>query len=328
MLNTSKLNLPELNTPRTAFVVWLLLSFVAAPAIAPSFARAADKKGVSVADDVAPLEGPAPAETTTVPTANAPPSTATPTGITSEPAAEEGVEALLDTEDAKADQAATAKKKPAPEKPAAPSAPINTITDLATLQPFSDIAVIQRRYLPKTGRFELSGSGFTNLNNPFYNSLGASLRAAYYFREQYAFEVIGAVFGTMARQATEDLDKNRGITTDNVVTSKSFVAASFKWNPIYGKITWLNKGIVPFDLNFSGGVGMTQTTDGGSQPTLHLGTSQVFALSKWVAFRWDLMWNLYNATIKNDRGGEESLNQNDLFLGVGMSLYFPEATYR
>ncbi len=73
---------------------------------------------------------------------------------------------------------------------------------------------------------------------------------------------------------------------------------------------------------------MTQTTEEENEPTIHLGTSQVFAWSKSMAFRWDLMWNMYNATTRDDTGKTESLTQNDLFLGIGMSFYFPEASYR
>jgi outer membrane beta-barrel protein len=141
-------------------------------------------------------------------------------------------------------------------------------------------------------------------------------------------ELIGALATTSSRQATDDLEKNRQISTSNVVSSKGFYAAAFKWNPIYGKITWLNRSIVPFDLNFDAGLGMTQTSNNQSAPTIHLGTSQVFALSKGMAFRWDLIWNVYQANVTNDDGTKSTLSQNDLFLGFGMSFYFPEATYR
>jgi len=205
---------------------------------------------------------------------------------------------------------------------------VQSLSDLAKLSPFSDVAVIQRRFLPKTNRFELSATGFSNLNNPFFNSLGISARLAYYLRERYAIEVLGTAQTTASRQVTDDLEENRRITTDNVVTSRGFYALAFKWNPIYGKMTWLNKTIVPFDINFNIGAGMTITTEGESEPTLHLGTSQVFAWTKSVAFRWDLIWNMFNATVKNDDGSTETMSQNDLFLGFGMSFYFPEATYR
>lgn len=62
--------------------------------------------------------------------------------------------------------------------------------------------------------------------------------------------------------------------------------------------------------------------------TIHLGTSQVFAWTKSMAFRWDIMWNMYQGTAENNDGSKEKLTQNDLFLGLGMSFYFPEAGYR
>lgn len=241
-------------------------------------------------------------------------------GGTSEPGQ---IEELYDKEEVKIE-----KKKPA--APAHKEAPkqVQNLSDLATLAPFSDVAVIQRRFLPKTGRFELTGGLFNNLNNPFFNIMGANVRAAYYLREKYAIEGIAAFATSTKRQVTEDLEKKRGISTASVVSSKGFYAIAFKWNPIYGKITWLNKSIVPFDLNFNAGFGSTMTTENESAPTLHLGTSQVFAWSKGMAFRWDLIWNTYQATGTNQLGVKEKLTQNDLFLGIGMSFYFPEATYR
>jgi outer membrane beta-barrel protein len=206
--------------------------------------------------------------------------------------------------------------------------PIEKLGDLVVLSPFEDVAVIQRRFLPKTNRFELSGAGFANLNNPFFNSIGLGLRLGYYFTEKYALEAIGTIQTTASRQVTDDLEEKRNITTDNVVTSRGFGGVAFKWNPIYGKITWLNKTIVPFDLNFNLGAGATLTTERETEPTLHIGTSQVFALSKGMAFRWDLMWNLYAAQVTEDNGTKRTITQNDLFLGAGVSFYFPEAKYR
>jgi outer membrane beta-barrel protein len=238
---------------------------------------------------------------------------------------EQDIESLYDRDDQK--QQAT----PAPkaERTATPRTPeVSSLSDLANLAPFDDVAVIQRRFLPKTGRFELSGTAFTNLNNPFFNAFGAGLRGAYYIREKYALEGLFTFNTNSPRQVTDDLENKRRVTTDNVLTSKGYIGASLKWNPIYGKITWLNKTIVPFDLNFNIGGGMTRLDNDENAPTLHFGTSQVFALSKGMAFRWDLIWNMYSGEASNDDGSKETLTQNDLFLGVGMSFYFPEAGYR
>ncbi len=243
------------------------------------------------------------------------------------PAAGSDIEAeeVYDKEDAKP------VAKPEPTNRQAPKVDVEakTLSDLAKLAPFSDIAVIQRRFLPKTNRFEASVGAFSNLNNPFFTSYGLGLELAYYLKEKYAVEGLLQVASTGSRQVTDDLEKHPPkITTDNLVTSKGFFGAAFKWNPIYGKITWLNKTIVPFDLNFNLGLGMTQTTTNQNEPTVHFGTSQVFAWTKSMAFRWDLSWNIYQATITDDQGKVSKLNQNDLSLGIGMSFYFPEASYR
>jgi outer membrane beta-barrel protein len=202
------------------------------------------------------------------------------------------------------------------------------LSDLAKLAPFSDVAVIQRRFLPKTNRFEASLTAFTSLNNPFYSSYGGSLSLAYYLREQWAIEAIGNFSTTAASTVTNNLASNRLITTNNLVTSNAFYGGALKWNPIYGKMTWLNDSIVPFDLNFSVGGGVTRTTDGQSPGTLHMGSSQVFAITKAMALRWDFTWNFYQANGTNTAGQSVKVNQNDVYLGIGMSFYFPEASYR
>ncbi|MGZ3721542.1 MAG: outer membrane beta-barrel domain-containing protein [Bdellovibrionales bacterium] len=250
---------------------------------------------------------------------------ATPSGAGAA-ASDSEVEALYDKEDSK--PAARAEKK-AEERTPAPKIPeAQNLSDLAKLAPFSDVAVIQRRFLPKSKRFEATVGGFTNLNNPFFSSYGFEAKGAYYLTEKWAAEVIGNYSTTASRQVTDDLAKNRGITTSNLVTSRSFIGGAIKWNPIYGKITLLNKSIVPFDLNFDIGGGMTQTTDGQSVPTAHLGTSQVFAYSKSTAFRWDFSWNGFQADSTDDNGKKSKITQSDIYLGVGVSFYFPEASYR
>lgn len=207
------------------------------------------------------------------------------------------------------------------------SVKVESLSDLARLQAFEDIAVIQKRFLPKTHRFEISGLGFTNINNPFFNNSGLGVKGAYHFTEKWALEGVGNWFGVAARQVSNDLRDKAGITVDNVVTVRSYLGAAVKWSPIYGKISLLNKSIVPFDLSFSLGGGVTKTDQADGEPTLHIGTSQNFAISKSWSFRWDMMWNFYEATAVNN-GVKGKIAQNDLFIGLGVSLFIPGATYR
>jgi outer membrane beta-barrel protein len=202
------------------------------------------------------------------------------------------------------------------------------LADLATLEPFNDIAVIQRRFLPKTGRFEFSGSLMASVNNPFFSNLGYGARIAYYFNEKHG--VVGQYYflSNSERNVTSNLEKERGIETKSLTTPKNYAGLAYKWTPVYGKMTWMNKTIVPFDLFFTIGGGTTKTDLDNQEATVHVGTGQVFALSKSMAVRWDLSWNFYQAEALDDNNETITNSQDDLFLMIGMSFFFPEAKYR
>ncbi len=202
------------------------------------------------------------------------------------------------------------------------------LSQLAKLSSFSDVAVIQRRFLPKTGRFEISGHGLAGLNNPYFTTLGLGVTTAYYFQEKYAIELQYLKMTSSAKDVTKDLRDKRSVSTATLVTPKSYVGGAFKWNPIYGKMTFLNQKIVPFDMSFSIGGGVTQTDQNQSAGTVHLGAAQVFAMSKAWAFRWDVMWNYYQAQVTQTNGTKSQDNHSDLMLCLGVSFYFPEANYR
>lgn len=203
----------------------------------------------------------------------------------------------------------------------------NTLTDfsgLGTLAPFQEISVIQKRFLPKTGRFQLFGGLTTVTNDPFFLTFGGVAKASYFMTEQWGLELNYFGLSTSNRQATDELREIQNVSTENLVYPKSFAGLDLMYIPIYGKMTWFNEKIVPFDLYFSAGYGTTNTQAGENAGTIHLATGQIFALSKAYAVRWDFSWNFFNAT-----GIDGSTNSfNNLFLTVGMSWFFPEASYR
>lgn len=216
-----------------------------------------------------------------------------------------------------------------PETTAAPSTnTVKEISDLGKLAPFKDIAVIQKRFLPKTGRFELFGALGGTLNDAFFIDATVNGRIGYYFRERYGVELTGLFISTSTRTVTDNLAK-RGVTTNSLITPKSFYGIDFKYTPIYGKMAFGNKKLTPFDMYFSAGLGQT-TTNNGNSPTLHLGTGQIFAMSKAFALRWDFSWNFYQATTYLDTKQTvgSSAMFNNLFVLLGASWFFPEATYR
>lgn len=242
-----------------------------------------------------------------------------------------GLEDLYDKFEAEEDQKsqkrqAEERAKKAEEKARAEKE-FTKLSELVELSPFEDIAVIQRRYLPKTSRFELSGSGLFSTNNQYFNNIGLGLRGAYYFQEKYGVELTYMFFTSSERPITQGLIDNQRIETSSLVEPESFYSAVFKWSPLYGKIAWFQQKIIPYDFYFTPGIGITNTKTGGSDMTVAMGMGQLFALSKSLGVRWDFNWNFYQTDVVVD-GVKKSRNQNDLYLGVGLSYFIPEATYR
>ena len=201
---------------------------------------------------------------------------------------------------------------------------LRTFSDLGNLAPFREISVIQKRFMPKTGRFQLFGGGTILTNNPFFNTIGGVAKASYFLTESWGLELNYFALTTSEKQTTQELRDIQNVKTQNLVYPQSFAGVDLMYVPFYGKMAWFSEKIIPFDLYFSAGYGTTNTQAGENAGTVHLGTGQIFSLGKSYAFRWDFSWNFFDA--KAIDGSTSSFN--NLFLTVGMSWFFPEASYR
>lgn len=203
----------------------------------------------------------------------------------------------------------------------------NKLTDfsgLSKLQPFREISVIQKRFLPKTGRFQFTGAFTTITNNPWFMTAGVSLKAAYYLSEAWGVEGTYTTLSSSQRQSAKELHDNNGVSADSFGFPKNYIGVDVKYTPFYGKMSWLNTKIIPFEHYFTGGGGNTSVSTGGSGFTIHAGTGQNFALSKRFSVNWDV--SVMNYSAKSTDGTVQSFS--DLFLTIGMSFFYPEATYR
>lgn len=211
---------------------------------------------------------------------------------------------------------------------------IENLTDLNKLSAFREISVIQKKYLPKTERFQLyTGAGMTT-NSPWFLNLGVKINLGYHFTESFGVEFSSMFLTNSERQVSKEIRENNGLQPEKFVNTKSYLGADLMWVPIYGKLSLLNNRIIPFDMYFSAGAGTSSTnSQEGSVPTMHIGTGQIFAISKSMAFRWDYSWTMFQATPVADStltaGSSPQKNSyNDLILTAGLSFFFPEAKYR
>jgi outer membrane beta-barrel protein len=224
-----------------------------------------------------------------------------------------------------------AAKTQAPETPVVEKdEKLEDFSGLGKLAPFSEVSVLQRKYLPKTGRFQFYGALTNVVNDPWFMGLGVDARGAYHLTEAWGVELQGVFLSNSKRQSVDDLDKQHGVKTDSIISAKGYYGASILWNPIYGKMGLLNKRIIPFDMYFSLGGGTTTVDGGTGGTTLHFGLGQIFALSKGMGFRWDFSWNNYSAkpNASATTPAPEAQAFNTLMLSAGVSFFFPEAKYR
>lgn len=217
-------------------------------------------------------------------------------------------------------------KETVPVAPRTEEKPVDFST-LGTLAPFKEISVIQRKYLPKTGRFQLNGSLGMVTNDPFFNTYSFGARGGYFLTEAWGLEIDYVALSTSQRQVTKNIRAVRDIITDSLISIKSYLGIHIMYVPFYGKMSFKNRSIIPFDFYFTAGYGNTkvQSSAGEENPgTMHLGVGQIFAVSKSVAVRWDFTANVFSAT--GIDGNKQQFN--NLIFSLGGSFFLPEAKYR
>ena len=130
---------------------------------------------------------------------------------------------------------------------------------LNNLSPFSDIVVIQRRYLVKTGRFEISPSALLLFSNEFFINAGVGGNLAFYFLEKHGLEIRSFYTHEFQRSALRDIAEKLSFRGSIVgYRTTYFLGLVYKWIPIYGKMTWFDNKIIPFEMSFFLGGGVTR----------------------------------------------------------------------
>ncbi len=203
-----------------------------------------------------------------------------------------------------------------------PEIKVETLSDLSKLQPFSEISVLQRRYMPKSGRVQFFGGLSDIVNDPWNSNSGFNLRAAYGLTEAWGIEVVDYFMSSTPSQAATNLLAQHNVNAQSFGVTSGFVGGYVMWTPIYGKMSFSTEKIVPFDMYFNFGSGNTSLSGVGVPSSVSgpsVGTGQVFAITRSVGFRWDLTWNMYTLP---------SGSTNNLLLTFGANWYFPEASYR
>lgn len=207
---------------------------------------------------------------------------------------------------------------------------VQDLKDLSLLSPFSEVSIIQKKLMPKSGRFQAFGGLGLTTNTPWFLNTGFKLNFGYHLTENFGVELSTLFLSSSEREVAKEIRENNNLQPEQFIYTKSFLGADVLWTPIYGKITFLNKKIIPYEMYFSAGGGTSNTNSMEKNvPTLHLGTGQVFTITKSMAFRWDYSLNIFQATaLSSNNIIPEKGSYNDLIFSAGVSFFFPEVKNR
>jgi outer membrane beta-barrel protein len=214
------------------------------------------------------------------------------------------------------------------ELPANQKNEMTNISDLRTLESFSEVAVIHPRFQPKNKRFQVNIGGATVLNDPWYNQFGVSFKAGYHFTDLLGLELATDFFSGSQSSAARDLFDGLSVSATSFVRPKSYSGLHLYLSPIYGKMSLFNKRIVPYDVYFTLGAGST-TLDQAKQKqaeTYHLGAGQIFAFSRNAAFRWDIRVNAFSA--QSEGSSSKKTETQNVIMTLGFSYFLPEVSRR
>ncbi len=195
------------------------------------------------------------------------------------------------------------------------------LSDLVHLSPFSDVAVIQRRFMPKTGRVSISLASTFTLSSEFFLNPGIGGHFSYNFLEKHGLELSGYYAFTFNRGVTNDLITVGANASEKLPIARSFFGLTYKWMPIYGKIAFHNRSIFAFDTYFNLGGGMSEIK-AVWEPAVVSGIGQIFAITRNLGFRWDLRWQVAFQT------GKKFQALSDVLFSIGLSYYYPSAGLR
>ena len=200
------------------------------------------------------------------------------------------------------------------------------------LDPEKKIYVLQNRRFTKANKLLLSLGGGLAKTSPYRSSYAVDPRVAYYFTEQWGFEVMYQIFSNSPNNNYKALS-GTGVTP-NVLEVKNQLAALLHWAPWYAKINVFNS-ILYFDWYFSAGVGTVSTTatageinsvrntgtpGNKSYTGMFFGTGHQFHVSEHFVVRLDFTNVWFKAPERAISGANANYTNSTFTLGVGLRL--------
>ena len=212
-----------------------------------------------------------------------------------------------------------------------------SLYEFSWLDKDKEIYVLQNRKFRKDGRVYVGGTLGKTLNGAFIDSYGGSVRAGYFFKEDWGIELL------YGKNTGEESDTAKGVKEQGAVPFyrkvDTYMGGMLMWSPFYSKINTFNK-IFYYDWQFGLGVATITTKDNRTKfdvPPSNTLTSESsmgaiwntgfrFYLSESWSVRIDFTGMHYKADRQRKPTGGSQIKSSSMYsnfdLGLGLNYSF------
>jgi outer membrane beta-barrel protein len=197
----------------------------------------------------------------------------------------------------------------------------------------NELGVVQNRLYSKAKRVELSAFYALPSSDPFLamTSYGGSL--SYHFNEYFSLSGIGWKYNVRDSTAQQAFVTSVGARSNSNPPTRYF-GLEGNASLLYGKLSFIGRKIIYYDLAFSAGLGQTGTLN-GDYLTPSVGVGQRFYITQRLSLRIDYRLHSFKEDIIdrttisrfNQKIGERTNNTSTIFFGLSFLIgKDPQAT--
>ena len=189
---------------------------------------------------------------------------------------------------------------------------------------YQDFAVVQKKYMPKQERFQLSVGATLLPTDVYFRTYGLNSKLTYHFTESWGAELVGYLMTSTSRGEVDDLAQKQQVIVKNLISVKRLYGANLYYSSIYGKTSIFNSKIIPFEIYQTVGLSKVINQNDEEAVAVQAGLGELFSISRSSGIRADLSWAFYQSkTILGD-----TQNTNSIFVSINYSFFFAEPVYR
>jgi outer membrane beta-barrel protein len=182
------------------------------------------------------------------------------------------------------------------------------------------IPSVTRRVFVKKSRVELTPAVGLSLNDPFYDNVVISGKAAYHVTEWLWVEAGGDFFGAL--KSAVPVTGGGNPTPPKYNRPKFGAGMDVGFAPLYGKFSLMAEHVIHFDTYVALGAGVIGPTQGSTTFAASLAVGQHCFLNEWMALRLELRDQAYQMA-RAPTVSKDKVLQNTLSFSLGVSFFVP-----